>query len=307
MARLLSTLIVLALLAATAVAFALTERAKLEHSPIYGTHVDPIFSPAGKIKKVAHIDFRVRSHERVDVWIEDSKGQNVDPILIDRSVRARTKLDLVWNGVTDSGLLVPDGTYRPVVKLLRSHRTIVLPNEIVLDTTPPRISVKHPQYPILSPDGDGHGDVFRFHYTIGERAHAILLVRGTQALFTKTQKQVGSLTWNGKLDGKPVRPGRYLLAIAAQDIAGNVSKGVPFAIAQVRYLVLARDRVVVRPGGAFALRVSTDHPTVRWTLHGRSGIQHSGTLHFRAPVSAGVYRLYVYAAGHAAECTVVVA
>jgi hypothetical protein len=306
-ARLLSTLIVLALLAATAVAFALTERAKLEHSPIYGTHVDPIFSPAGKIKKVAHIDFRVRSHERVDVWIEDSKGQNVDSILVDRSVRARTKLDLVWNGVTESGLLVPDGVYMPVVKLLRSHRTIVLPNEIRLDTTPPKISVKHPQYPILSPDGDGQRDVFRFHYTIDEPAHAILLVRGTQALFTKTQKQAGSLTWNGKLNGQPVHPGRYLLAVAARDVAGNVSKGVPFAIAQVRYVVLARERVVVKPGGAFALRVSTDHPTVRWTLHGRSGIQHSGTLHFRAPLSTGVYRLYVYAAGHAARCTVVVA
>jgi hypothetical protein len=71
--------------------------------------------------------------------------------------------------------------------------------------------------------------------------------------------------------------------------------------------VLARTRVVVRPGGRFALRVSTDAPRVSWRLNGRSGVQRSGTLHFRAPKTAGVYRLYVLAAGHAAKCTVVVA
>jgi hypothetical protein len=48
-ARVLSTAIVLALLAATAVAFAITEGAKLEHSPILRTRVSPIFSPEGKI------------------------------------------------------------------------------------------------------------------------------------------------------------------------------------------------------------------------------------------------------------------
>ena len=67
------------------------------------------------------------------------------------------------------------------------------------------------------------------------------------------------------------KPGRYLLTISAQDRASNVSKGFPFAIAQVRYLTLARKRVVVRPGGKFALRVSTDAPRVNWRLHGRSG------------------------------------
>ena len=95
--------------------------------------------------------------------------------------------------------------------------------------------------------------------------------------------------------------------MASQDEAGNRSKGAPFAIATVRYLTLARERVVVRPGGRFALRVSTDFPTVHWTLHGRSGTQARGTLHFRAPTSVGVFRLYITAGSHAARCTVVVA
>ena len=80
-----------------------------------------------------------------------------------------------------------------------------------------------------------------------------------------------------------------------------------FAIAQVRYVTLARTRVVVRPGGRFALRVSTDAPQVDWRLHGRSGTLPRGTLHLRAPKAAGVYRLYVSVGSHSAVCSVVVA
>lgn len=308
MARVLSTAVVLALLAATAAAFALTERAKLERSPIYGTRVDKVFSPAGSVSPVAHIDFRVRTRESVEVWIVDSHGRAVDSLLFNRSVKPRTKLDLVWNGLSAAGLLLPDGVYRPVVKLLRSHRTITLPNDIQLDTTPPKITVKHPQYPIISPDGDGRHDVFRTRYTINEPAHAILLVRGTKVLFTRTSKQTGELTWNGRLPDKTrAVPGRYVLSVSAQDTAGNLAKSYPFAIVQVRFVVLARTRVVVAPGAGFALRVSTDAEQVRWSLHGRSGVLPRGTLHLRAPMSTGVFQLYVTAAGHAARCTVVVA
>jgi hypothetical protein len=36
-------------------------------------------------------------------------------------------------------------------------------------------------------------------------------------------------------------------------------------------------------------------------------VQRRGTLHFRAPKAAGVYRLYIVAGDHAAKCSVVVA
>jgi hypothetical protein len=306
-ARVLSTAVVLALLAATALAFVVTERAKLEKSPIMGTNVTPIFSPSGMTQKTADVKFRLRTSERIEAWIQDSKGRRVRELQAPRTFKRGSKLDLVWDGFTDSGTLVPDGVYMPVVKLLRSHRTIVLPSEIRLDTKPPVITVRHPQYPILSPDGDGRSDTFTVPYRINERAQGILFVNGTRVEVTHSRKQVGELHWNGRLEGGPVRPGRYLLTVAARDEAGNESKPYPFAIAQVRYITLARDRVVVRPGGKFALRVSTDAPFVRWTLHGRSGTQRAGTLRFTAPKSAGVYRLYVIAGSHAAKCTVVVA
>jgi hypothetical protein len=306
-ARVLSTVIVLALLAATAVAFAVTEGAKLEHSPILRTRVSPVFSPDGKVLPNAHIAFRLRTRERISVWIEDSQGHDVRNLLTDRTFTRGSNLDLLWDGVADNGIAEPDGTYVPVVKLLRSHRTIKLPSPIKLDTKPPVITVRHPLYPILSPDGDKRHDDFRVHYRVSEPSHAILSVRGDRVEFTRGQKPSGELIWNGTLHGRPVRPGRYLLTVSAQDVAGNVSKAFPFAVAQVRYLTLARDRVVVRPGGHFALRISTDVPTVTWRLRGRSGVQRRGTLHFRAPKSVGVFRLYIVAGNHAAKCAVVVA
>jgi hypothetical protein len=302
-----STAVVLALLTATALAFVVTERAKLEKSPIMGTKVTPIFSPSGVGPKTADVIFRLRTSERIEAWIQDSKGRRVRDLQAPRTFKRGSKLDLVWNGFSDSGTLVPDGVYVPVVKL--SHRVFVLPSTIVLDTKPPVITVRHPQYPILSPDGDGRRDSFTVPYRINERAQGILYVNGTRVVLTRSRKQAGVMNWDGKLGlpPRPVRPGRYVLTVAARDEAGNESKPYPFAIAQVRYITLARDRVVVRPGGKFALRVSTDAPFVRWTLHGRSGTQRAGTLRFTAPKSAGVYRLYVIAGSHAAKCTVVVA
>jgi hypothetical protein len=310
-ARVLSTAVVLALLAATAAAFVVTEGAKLEKSPIAGTRVDPVFSPESAVpeKRNAHIEFRLRTRERLAVWIQDSEGRRIAQLLSNRNAPRGAKFDLVWNGFSPSGVIFPDGVYKPVVKLERSHRTLVLPNPIELDTTPPVITVRKIPHAIISPDGDGHNDVFRETYRVREPAHGILSVRGQRVEFTLGQKPTGELVWNGKLGkpSKPVRPGMYVLRASAQDRAGNVSTPYAFAIVQVRYVALARKRVVVSPGGHFFLRVSTDAPTVAWRLHGRSGVERAGTMRLRAPKAAGVYHLYVTAAGHAAVATVVVA
>lgn len=310
MARALSTATVLGLLAATAVAFAITERAKLGRSPIAGTFVTSLFSPRGQTKKVAVVRFRLRTSERLSVWIEDGHGANVRTLLDTRTLRKGAHVDLVWDGFAADGELQPDGVYTPVVKLVRSHRTIVLPNPIRIDTKPPVIVVRHPLYPVLSPDGDGHGDMFRVPYRIDERAQAILALRTPKrditVELTRTQKPVGELEWNGKVHSTPLRPGRYVLTVSARDLAGNVAKPVPFAVAAIRYVALGRKRVVVPPGGRFAIRVSTDAPTVHWRLHGRSGTAKRGTLHLRAPKTAGVYFLYVFVANHAARSAVVV-
>src|SRR5581483_6445518 len=196
-----------------------------------------------------HSRHYLRRAPRLEVWIERD-GNRVRTLLTPRNVGRGASLDLVWNGLSDNAIAQPDGVYMPVVKLFRSHRTIVLPSPIRIDTHAPAISVRHPQYPIVSPDGDGHHDAFRVTYHLDEAAHAILLegnAPARQVVFTRGQRLAGQLVWTGREQGHAPRPGRYVLSISAQDRAGHRSKPYPFAIAQVRYIVLARTRVVVRP------------------------------------------------------------
>jgi hypothetical protein len=65
--------------------------------------------------------------------------------------------------------------------------------------------------------------------------------------------------------------------------------------------------VLAKPGTRFAIRVSTDAPTVRWVLGGRGGFARRGTLRLAAPRKPGAYTLYVNVNGHAAKAAVVVA
>lgn len=312
-ARVLSIATVLGLLLASALAFAVTERAKVTLSPIRSTEVPrPVFSPdaADPKERVAIVSFRLRTAQRITVWMEDSDGNRVATLLPSRSEKRGAKLVLQWDGIGADGVNVPDGTYRPVVKLESSHLTTVLPNPIRIDTQPPRIAVPKPPQAVISPDGDGHRDIFRVHYRVSEPAHGLLFVRVAgvqkQVEYTLRKPLQGDLVWNGKIKGKPVPPGAYLLSAAAKDAAGNESRPAPFAVVGVRYVSLGRKRVVAKPGRRFAIRVSADAPTVQWKLHGRTGTAKPGTLHFKAPRSPGVFFLYVFVGSHAARCAVVV-
>jgi len=296
----LSTAFLVALLAATAGAFALTEGAKLEVTPIYRTKVAAVFSPGITL---GSIDFRLRKTDRLTVWMtHDGKRFTV--------VHGRTyhagPVDLTFTGVSSTGATLPQGIYVPVVHLGRSHRTITIPSTMRIDTTPAVIHFPHRQHAVISPDGDHHKDAYSVHYTLNEHARGILLVDGRQVELTHDEKLSGELTWNGKFDNVPAKPGNYVLRISARDLAGNVTPSFPFAIVQIRYITLGRTRILVRPGHRFAVRMSHDSPTVSWLLHGRHGTASGVTLHLRAPKTPGVYRLYVTAASHSAKALVVV-
>jgi hypothetical protein len=304
-ARVLSTAFCVALLAATAGAFALTQGAKTELVPIYRTHVDHVFSPDCNCPtNAAGIDFSLRKRERLTVWLLHG-GERVRTLVSGREyTRGRVRLE--FDGVDDHGLTLPQGSYRPVVHLASEHRTIELPNTIVLDTTPATVRIPHRIYTHISPDGDGHRDRFTVRYSVSEPAHGILIVDGHRVEFTHFEPLRGVLTWNGKIGSRTVRAGNHVLEVSAQDLAGNRTKPFPFAVVAVRYVKLGRTRVLVKPGRRFAILVLADAPRVEWRLHGRSGVARHGTLRLRAPKKHGVYRLYVMAAGHAAKALVVV-
>ena len=135
MARIASTVLVVALLAATAAAFALTQGLKLQKSPIFGTRVQPVFSPVCECPKDhVRIRFFLRRADQLTVTIRDGGGDTVDTLVHRRRYR-RGLVELSWNGIQPSGIAVADGTYRPAVHMAREHRTIVLPNPIEVDTT----------------------------------------------------------------------------------------------------------------------------------------------------------------------------
>jgi hypothetical protein len=129
-------------------------------------------------------------------------------------------------------------------------------------------------------------------------------VNNRQAIFTRSQKPRGTLTWNGTVGGKKLRPGRYLLLIAAQDAAGNRSEPFPFAVVTIRYLALGRKAIDVAPRHRFALFVLSDAKNISWLFDRGRGEQRSHTLRLRAPRKPGRYSLYVTAGGHTARATV---
>src|SRR5258708_5028417 len=241
----------------------------------------------------------MRKTDQLTVWMTHD-GMRIETIVSGRTYRPGW-VRLTFPGVTPDGLTLPDGVYVPVVHLGSTHRTITIPSQILLDTKPATIRVRHRQHAVISPDGDGHKDFFRFHYSVSEPARAILLVDGKRFEVTHAEKLAGEIVWYGKIHGRPANRGNHVLSISAEDAAGNLTTPFPFAIVQIRYVTLARTRILVRPGARFAVRVSHDSPTVSWILHGRHGTARGLTLHLRAPKKPGVYRLYLTAAPHPAN------
>jgi len=304
-------LLVLALLAGAAVAFAVSERLKLEKPPIAGPRVDKVFSPVcGCPQRRAVIAFRLRKSDRLELTVIDSEGREVRA-LVDGRRFGRGFHHLTWNGRDDLGALLPEGRYRPKVEFLDAGRTIVLPNPIRIDTTRPRVRLLSVGPRVLSPDGDGRADRVKVRYRASERGHGLLLVNGIRRVRGRWKRPNGELDWYGKVEGRALPPGRYRLSVAVVDLGGNVSRPVPAGVVQIRYVELEPDAVRARPGERFSVRVSADARSVRWTLRRGSSVVatgpgRAGSLALRAPRRPGRYLLAVEAAGHRARAVVLV-
>jgi len=306
LARLPQTLIVLALLAATAAAFAVTERLKLERSPITGTRVDRVFSPVCECARdVAVISFVLRRAGTVTVELLDGDGDRVRRLVSDREEQ-RGRLSYTWDGRDDLDRLVEDGVYRPRVLLEEHGRTIVLPNPIRVDTKAPRIRLLRVFPQIFSPDGDGRRDRLTARYDIGEPARAMMLVDGRRRVLSKFRETEGQLVWFGRVQGRPVRPGTYEIRLRAFDRAGNRSSSRRAVQVVVRYVELARERIEVVAGRRFTVGVSTDAISYRWLFAGDRGTARRRSLVLRAPETPGEYRVYVSVGRFADSAEVVV-
>jgi hypothetical protein len=304
--RLPQTIVVLVLLAATAAAFAVTERLKLERSPVTATRVDRVFSPVCECARdIAEISFVLRQGTRVTVEMLDRDGDPVRTLVRD-SPEQTGRVTYVWDGRDDAGRVVAEGIYRPRVQLRRNGRTIVMPNPIRVDTTPPTIRVVRVFPRVFSPDGDGRRDRVTATYAIDEPARAMMLVDGRRRVMERFRKTEGRLTWYGLVAGRPVRPGTYEIQLRAVDRAGNRSLSTRPIVIRVRFVELSRDRITVEAGRRFSVRVSTDARSYRWRFARRTGTETRRVLVLRAPEVPGTYALYAVVGNRAARAEVVV-
>jgi len=302
--RILSTAVIVGLLAATAAAFAITERLKLTKSPINGVKVVREYvSPAAH--SAATIRVRTRWTDRVTATITGSGGREVDTLAY-RVLEPHGWHVFTWNGLDDAGARAQDGTYHLEVHFESQRRTILLPNPIVLETKLPAVLAAGAVRPTFSPDGDHQSDTVTIHYKLSEDAHVVVFVNGHRIIRGRSSKSKDKVAWNGKVDGKLLPPGRYLLTISAVDPAGNRATQMKRVAVTIRYIALSAKRVTVRAGGRLRIGVSTDAKRYRWTLGARRGTASGKELKLRAPAATGTYRLVVTERGHSASATVVV-
>jgi hypothetical protein len=300
-------LIVLALLGATAAAFAVTERLKLERSPVTGTRVDRVFSPVCECARdVAVISIVLRRRETVTLDVLNRDGRSIRTLVRTRREPAG-RVSYTWDGRDNLERVVPEGVYRPRVQLERNGRTIVLPNPIRVDTTAPVITLVRVFPRVFSPDSDGSRDRVTASYRSNERAGAVMLVDGRQRVQSKFRRVEGNLVWFGRVNGRVVRPGTHEIRLRAVDRAGNRSVRTRAVPVRVRFVELSRDRIEVGVGKRFSVRVLTDAPSYRWLFAGQRGGGRREVLVLRAPEEAGSYTLYVTVGGRAARADVVVA
>lgn len=304
MQRILSTVVLVGLLAATAAAFAITERLKLTKSPIAGTkilrdHVSPT------AHTTAAFTLRFRRRDRVTVTIRDTHGAGVDTLAYDVVMRPGRRT-FTWNGRTDAGTNAADGTYRMEVHFANQRRTILIPNPIVLDTKPPAVLDAGVTPKTFSPDGDHQADHVSIHYRFSEPAHVVVSLDGRRIIRGRFSKEKDKVSWEGRVRGRKLPPGTYVLTVGAVDLAGNAATKVQQVAVTLRYITLAARRIVVHGGARVHVGVSTDAKRYRWKLGARSGTASGRELALRAPNRAGTYRLTVVEHGHSSSASVVV-
>jgi hypothetical protein len=298
-ARVAAALLVAGLLGASAAAFAYTEHLKLERSPVLRTHVGKRLGPRCDCQyRRIPIQFVTRKPDRLSVVVVDSQG-DVVRTLIASAPRPAGPQRFVWDGRDDFGQVVEAGTYKPRLHLANEHRTILMPNPITVDTTPPKISLASLAPRVFSPGAGFRHRVVRIRYRTSEQAQGLLYVNGQQTLRGKYGES-GVLRWFGI--GFP--PGRYRLTLRAADLAGNVS-ALRVGTVRIRYVELRPHVVHALAGTRFGVRVVADTKRIEWRFAGRHGTSRPGLVVLRAR-HAGRFHLIVNANGHVASALVIV-
>ena len=216
------TAIVVVLLSATAIAFATTERQKLEKTPFSVIHVDDVFSPR---HGPAAVSLRFRRPHLLTLQILDRNDRVVATLARERRVEGGISI-FRWRGRHAS-----DGFYRPRATL-DTGREFTLLNWIRLDSTAPTVRVISYRPRVLRRRSKPR---IRIAYDLSEAAHVRVYVNGRQKLEGGATRVQFQLYWYARrAGGRRLRPGRYRLQLAAVDLAGNIGPRTNVFVVRVR-------------------------------------------------------------------------
>jgi hypothetical protein len=208
--------IVVALLAATAVAFATTERQKLEKTPFAVLHVDRNVSPA---TGPALVVLRLHHPHLLTVQIVDKNDRPVATLVREQRYEPGIARFL-WRP------RAPDGSYAPRVTL-DDGREFTVPATIRVDSVAPKATLVSYRPHVLPP----RADQVRIGYRVSEPAHVLVYVNGRRVVLGGAKSLQFAVNWAARRNGQRLPPGRYRLQLAAVDLAGNVgARTRPFIV-----------------------------------------------------------------------------
>ena len=254
-----------------------------------------VFSPTCECDtNLGVIAFRLRNAQRVKLSIADRSGHAIRT-LVGPAPHRRGEFSASWDGRDADGAVVPDGVYRPLVHL--RHRTILMPNRISVDTTPPRVRLRAVTPRILQP-----GKPLRVRYALNEPARVYVFLDGRRIVVGHSLRE----RWKVEAPVR-ARPGKYALTVAARDVAGNLSDATP-PVRVIVPLQVVTPSVQAAPRKRFEVKLLTDgRRAYHWQFAKREGLASGDSLVLRAPSKPGRYALVIRQDGIAHHVLVVVA
>jgi hypothetical protein len=212
-----ASLLLAGLIALSAAAFARTEQLKLTKSPVAKPRIKQRFSPtcraAPTCRTTAALQFTLRSPQVVGLAIVNQDGDTVRTLSPDRH-RPKGVMRLRWDGRDDGGQVVPDGRYELAVHLANDDRTVTIPSPIIVDTRPPGVQITRV---VRLPDR------IKVHFLASEPARMYRTLSGGSEP-PVTQRTRPTIT---RIRFDTLMPGRYVVAIFAEDGAGNRTVSPP--------------------------------------------------------------------------------
>lgn len=267
--------IVFALLVVAAVgAFFVAQRLKTSSPVVQGFEISsPIFSPNGDGRlDRERVSFRLKRSETVDVAVVNEQGDAVRELASGLSLKAYGRSPvLTWDGRQDDGRVAPDGRYRIRVTLRREGRSIVVRQSLLLDDTPPKVTVRSvgpargPGPELITRPGRQQA---RIRWRPDVRYGRLLVFRTSpKPVRLVYERPLGGRTtkalWDGRTSsGRPAGAGTYLAVVERRDRAGVAGTSTPLDARGLPKLPYGRTLegqagIVIQPVGVVPPLVAT--------------------------------------------------